>query len=86
MKNGLIITEFGTKRYYLNNKYHRVDGPAIEYSDGSKSWYLNGKLHREDGPAYEDVNGTKEWYVDNEQIFCKDNKHFLRLINLKAFW
>ena len=28
--------------YYLNGKFHRENGPAIEYSDGGKSWYLNG--------------------------------------------
>ena len=24
---------------------HRVDGPAIECTDGTKWWYLNGKRH-----------------------------------------
>ena len=37
------IDEYGTKRWYLNGKRHREDGPAIEYSDGRKLWYLNGK-------------------------------------------
>jgi hypothetical protein len=32
----------GTKRWYLNGKLHREDGPAIEYADGNKGWYLNG--------------------------------------------
>ena len=32
----------GTKCWYLNDKLHRVDGPAVEYSDGDKAWYLNG--------------------------------------------
>lgn len=32
----------GTKYWYLNGKFHREDGPAIEYADGEKSWYLNG--------------------------------------------
>lgn len=33
----------------LNGLYHRVDGPALEYSDGFKAWYINGQRHREDG-------------------------------------
>jgi hypothetical protein len=38
------IDEYGTKRWRLPNyKYHREDGPAIEYSGGDKSWYLNGE-------------------------------------------
>jgi len=34
----------GTKRWYLNGKLHREDGPAVEYANGGKFWYLNGKL------------------------------------------
>ena len=50
--------------WYLNDKRHREDGPAIEWADGSKEWYLNGKRHREDGPAVEHANGTKEWWLN----------------------
>ena len=25
----------------MNGKYHREDGPAIEWADGYKFWYLN---------------------------------------------
>ena len=37
----------GTKYWYMNGQYHRIDGPAIEYADGSKSWYINGKYYSE---------------------------------------
>ena len=33
----------GTKRWFLNGKLHREDGPAIEYPNGSKEWCLHGK-------------------------------------------
>ena len=59
--NGLYIDSKGTKRWYLNDKLHREDGPAYEHSNGVRSWYLNGKLHREGGPAVESPNGNKEW-------------------------
>jgi len=49
----------GTKIWYLNGKYHRKDGPAIERVNGDKLWYLNGDLHRVDGPAFERANGNK---------------------------
>ena len=39
----------GTKYWYLNGKYHREDGPAVEYADGDKSWYLNGEWVTEEG-------------------------------------
>ena len=64
----MTITADGTKKWYLNGKFHREDGPAIEYADGAKEWYLKNKLHREDGPAIERVDGSKCWYLNGEEI------------------
>lgn len=47
-----------------DGKYHRIDGPAVEYTNGDKKWYINGKLHRENGPAVELTNGNKHWYIN----------------------
>ena len=33
----------GHKVWYLNGKYHREDGPAVELATGTKCWFLNGK-------------------------------------------
>jgi len=60
----------GTKAWYLNRKYHREDGPAIEWADGTKEWRTNGKYHREDGPAIEDADGSKQWYLNNNFIYA----------------
>ena len=57
----------GAKKWHLNGKLHREDGPAIEFSDGDKYWHLNGRLHREDGPAIERASGTKYWYLNGEE-------------------
>ena len=76
----------GTKYWYRNDQLHREDGPAIEYADGTKYWYRNGQLHREDGPAIEYADGTKWWYFRGEQIICKTNEEFLKLMKMKAFW
>jgi hypothetical protein len=56
----------GSKEWFLNDKRHRVDGPAIEDADGSKYWYLNDKYHREDGPAVECADGEKQWYLNGQ--------------------
>ena len=55
---GLRIETFNNKTYqvryiahYLNGKLHRIDGPALEYSNGTKMWYYEGKQHRINGPA-----------------------------------
>jgi hypothetical protein len=46
-KNGLIVDEYRTKRWYKDGKLNREDGPAIEY-DGYKEWYLDGKEYTEE--------------------------------------
>ena len=38
----------GTKEWFLNGKYHREDGPAIEYTNGTKFWYLNDQEYSEE--------------------------------------
>ena len=61
------IDSNGDKHWYLNGNLHRVDGPAVEWSDGSKEWYLNGKRHRVDGPAIECSNGDKFWWLNGKR-------------------
>lgn len=45
----------------LRGRFHRTDGPAVEWADGDKHWIIHGKLHREDGPAVE-FRILKSWY------------------------
>ena len=63
LPNG-IVKYNGRIFYYHNGKFHREDGPAVEYTFGEKRWYRNNLLHREDGPAIEYANGDKEWYLN----------------------
>jgi hypothetical protein len=73
----------GSKYWYVNGKFHREDGPAWASRSGSKTWYINGKLHKLDGPAIDWTNDHKEWWIDGEQIYCKDNEEFLRIVKIK---
>ena len=41
------VYDNGTKRWFLNGKRHREDGPAIEFADGNKYWYLNNTKYTE---------------------------------------
>ena len=59
----LTVESDGTKKWRLNGKLHREDGPAIEHTDGAKEWFVNGTRHREDGPAIERNDGSKDWFV-----------------------
>lgn len=52
--------------WYLNDRKHRIDGPAIEYDDGGVEWYKDGLLHREDGPAINYVSGYKAWWLNGQ--------------------
>ena|SRR5579859_1240760 len=61
------ISLTGTKCWYLDNKLHRLDGPALEYSNGDKYWFLNDQLHREDGPAIEYATGSRFWLFHNQR-------------------
>ena len=85
MKNGLEVDQYGTKFWCLNDKFHRVYGPAIEYSNGTKFWFLNGEYHRVDGPAIEFANGNKWWYLNGEPLKCKTQKEFKQYMKMKSF-
>ena len=65
MRNGHYIRKNGSQEWWLNDKFHRIDGPAIIYGD-YQEWWLNGKLHRLDGPAiiYGDY---QEWWIEDKQ-------------------
>jgi len=43
MMNGLNMNQYGSKRWYLNNKLHRINGPAIIVYTGIavRLWYYN---------------------------------------------
>jgi len=55
-------TDKGVQEWYLNEKLHRVDGPAVIDSE-YQVWCLNGKIHRTDGPAVIDRD-YQEWYLN----------------------
>jgi hypothetical protein len=59
--------EFGDRvEHQLNGELHRLDGPAIEWTDGDKEWWVNGQRHRVDGPAIEWANGDKMWFLNDK--------------------
>jgi hypothetical protein len=78
MKPKLTI-ENDTKYWELpNGKFHREDGPALEYASGTKQWCINGDYHREDGPAIEYFDGDKFWYLNNVEYTEMGHKQEMR--------
>jgi len=81
----MYIDKDGTKTYINSKgKYHRLDGPAIEWSDGTKCWYKKGLRHREEGPAIEFTNGDKYWYKKNK--WHRTNGPALECVNGNKEW
>ena len=81
------IDEDGDKRWYINGKRHREDGPVIECANGDKFWYIRGKLHRENGPAVEYADGDKYWYINGvelteEQFNNRTNKNLTPVVKV----
>ena len=74
----VVVDDTGNQSWYLNDKRHREDGPAVIYADGSQYWCLNGKRHREDGPAVIWADGSQYWYLNGieltEQEFNNRNR------------
>ena len=69
LKYRVEIDEDGNRFYYNSaGKWHRENGPAIEYVDGHKEWWQNGQLHRTDGPAIDWARGRKAWYINGEEL------------------
>jgi hypothetical protein len=54
-------------RYFKNGKYHREDGPTIEWVDGTKFWYLDGNLYtKKDCWEIERMKFSKQEVTQNE--------------------
>ncbi len=81
MKNGKIVLKNGDVKYYLNNKLHREDGPAIEKNNGDYFWYQYGKLHRQNGPAVIEAN-IRWWFIQGDLLEeVESNKEFEQVKN-----
>jgi hypothetical protein len=65
MTNAICEISIDGPKYWRNKEglLHRLDGPAIEWSDGTQMWFINGQRHRFDGPAVEWWDGRKFWWV-----------------------
>lgn len=51
-----------------DGRIHRLDGPAVEYTDGTKAYMIYGKRHRLDGPAVVYSDGGETFWIDGVQL------------------
>jgi hypothetical protein len=66
-----------------DHQYHRDNHPAVIGKDGYLAYYQHGKRHRLDGPAISGGGVEDSWYINGEQVCCKNNEIFLRIMKLK---
>lgn len=63
---GTAELEGSHKTHHQNGKLHRLEGPALEYSNGHKEYWVDGKRHRLDGPAIEYHNSYRAYWVEGK--------------------
>jgi hypothetical protein len=73
---GIAEDNNGDKFWFRNGKYHREDGPAIEYSNGDKEWYLNNKQYSES----EFLSLTKSPSCNGKVVEIDGKKYKLTLV------
>jgi len=81
-----VIDDTGTKHWYnKRGQLHRLDGPAIIFTDGAESWYKNGKRHRIGGPSGSWPNGGQCWY-QNDKLHRLDGPAFIDEYGTEEWW
>jgi len=68
----VIVSEDGAKRWYVGDKLHNEDGPAVERLYGrNDEWWIDGKqiterefnsLFRQDDPGFNLADYDDRWY------------------------
>lgn len=66
------ILDDGSERWELDDKLHRLDGPALLLPGGDEVWYRHGEIHRDEfgdlgGPAIIRGHGTREWWKHGQK-------------------
>lgn len=66
----LQLRIYGENKFYRNamGLLHRLDGPAIEYSDGSHLWYKDGGYHRIGGNVFFTNKKHHGWYINGHLV------------------
>ena len=49
LTSGKFVRNNGDIEYYQNGRFHRENGPAVEYVNGYKAWYKNGEYRSSRG-------------------------------------
>jgi hypothetical protein len=62
------IYDEGDVEWIMNEKYHKLDGPAVIYPDVRVEYWEKDKRHRINGPAVIGANGDEEYWENGVRI------------------
>ena len=82
------VDDDGTRWYAwpgTDRRLHRLDGPAIEHSNGRRDWYQNEVLHRTDGPAVDWPDRYRAW-LQNGLLHRLDGPAVVYANGTKEWW
>ena len=61
------LYSYGSKAYYINDEYHRLDGPAIMRTDGIEFYFINNiELTKEEF----EMHPERLKYLGKEHLIC----------------
>ena len=62
-----VVGKYGYKEYIIENKLHRLDGPAVIWRDGDEGYYINSKkLSKEDF----ELHPERLKFLGKEYLIC----------------
>jgi hypothetical protein len=60
--NNIMFAVWRSKHWYMDERLHKLHGPARTWSSGKIEYWQNGLRHRLDGPAVIYADGTEEYW------------------------
>lgn len=60
MKSNRVEKPYGVAYLTVDYRYHRTNGPAVEWKDGDWGWMLHDRNHRYYGPQ----NNNGDWFLN----------------------
>ena len=62
-----VINKYGYKEYWINNKLHRLDGPARIWPNGVEAYYINDKQLSKEEFEY---HPERLKFLNKEHLIC----------------
>jgi hypothetical protein len=62
------VNKYGSRFWYNEEgKFHRIDGPAVEWSNGIKFWFINGVKYSKE--EFNEITEYEQFKQELGEIF-----------------